>query len=261
MQRNLSLQQITEIENSLVNIPGFQIIEEPGRNYQRDQPHHLIGHLAEIGSKDIKKPEYEAYSKEDLVGKKGLEKIHENLLIGKRGFKIINVDATGNVVTSQVNSYTKRPIPGHNIHLTIDNELQKFVFQSFRHKRGVVIAMDPQNGQILAIKSSPTYPPDLFQSQLSQKSWKQISENPFAPLVNKAIRAEYPPGSLYKVIVGLAALEEGYVTEHTSKNCTGHFEVGNEKFRCHKRSGHGSVNLSEALRYSCDSYFYQVGLD
>ena len=103
----------------------------------------------------------------------------------------------------------------------------------------------PNNGQILAIKSSPTYPPELFQSQISTKAWNIIAKNPFAPLIDKTIRAEYPPGSLYKVVVALAALQEKKITRDTTFKCTGHFYVNKEKFHCHKRSGHGTIKLKK----------------
>ncbi len=261
IKRNLNLSEISEVENKLSQVPGFEVMTQPGRSYSKGQPLHMLGHLAEISRTELKKSENENYSRGDLVGKKGLERIFEKELVGKKGLKVVNVDARGSLVDPNQNEYSKKPIPGHNIHLTIDYDLQNFVFETFRHKRGAVIAMDPRNGKILAIKSSPTYPPELFQSQLSTKAWNIIANNPFAPLIDKTIRAEYPPGSLYKVVVGLAALQENKINEHTTFKCTGHFNVNKEKFHCHKRSGHGRVNLKQAMRYSCDSFFYQIGLE
>jgi len=143
--------------------------------------------------------------------------------------------------------------------LTIDADLQRVAWQAIEGRAGSVVAMDPRDGAILAMVSSPSFDPNLFNEGISSELWKQLQGNPFAPLSNKAISGQYPPGSTYKLIVAAAALEEGIISPETKIFCNGSYTLGNRTYRCWKKGGHGHVDLHQALVGSCDVYFYTVG--
>ena len=152
-------------------------------------------------------------------------------------------------------------MPGANLVLTIDWQLQRQVSRIFKGKRGAVIALDPRNGEIRAMLSNPQFDPYMYQQRLTTQRWQAMLANPFHPLLDKTSGGEYPPGSIYKVIVALAALGDRIINRQDQINCSGSLTIGKDTFHCHKRSGHSEVNLKQALIKSCDVYFYQIGLE
>ena len=152
-------------------------------------------------------------------------------------------------------------VPGADLELTLDMELQKAVMKAFSGKNGAVVVMDPRNGEILAALSEPGFNPEIMQTGLSTEDWQQLTSNPFKPFLDKTTGGEFAPGSIFKPVLGMAALEEKLITPATTYHCPGHFVLGNHTFYCHKREGHGSVNLREAIVKSCDAYFYHVGIE
>ncbi|MBP9532039.1 MAG: penicillin-binding protein 2, partial [Syntrophaceae bacterium] len=151
------------------------------------------------------------------------------------------------------------PVCGSNVVLTIDAALQKAAWEAFEGRPGAAVAMDPRDGSILAMVSSPSYDPNLFNSGIAREAWEKLQKDPLKPMSNRAIAGQYPPGSTYKLIVAAAALEEGVITPETRINCSGSFDLGNRTYRCWRKNGHGPVNLHRALVESCDVYFYTVG--
>ena len=228
------------------------------RNYPfQDLASHLIGYLGEINPKELGRDEYAYHKMGSLVGKSGIEKKYELDLMGDRGGRQIEVNALGQKIRilGQV-----EPTPGNNLMLTLDLELQKAAEKAMEGKRGALVAMNPQNGDILALVSKPDFDPNLFTRGLSVESWRNILENPAHPLQNRAVQGQYPPGSVFKIIVAIAALEEQVISPDTAFYCTGIFPFGDREYRCWKETGHGRVAFRQAMVESCDIYFYQVGL-
>ena len=201
----------------------------------------------------------------DLIGKQGVEQKWEDYLRGKRGVKLIQVDAFGRKTSGggeEPWNFPSTPsVPGKDIYLTLDLELQKIAEKAFKGKNGSVIVLDTRSGEILAMVSYPNYPADLFQKGVSTEKWRAMMSDPFKPLYDKSTGGEYQPGSIYKSVVALAALQEGIINAKTTFNCTGKFELGGDVFHCHNRQGHGVVDLDKALMKSCNVYFYHIGVE
>jgi penicillin-binding protein 2 len=223
--------------------------------------------MGEISQRELdqpnyfKKPKYlkdpEPYQIGSFVGKSGVEKEMERVLTGKDGGYQVEVNAVG----YKINIMRRiDPIPGHNVILTINAELQKTAEEALKGKVGAIVAVDPRNGKILTMASSPSFDPNSFSRGISSKEWEELINNPGHPLMNRCIQAVHPPGSTYKLVTAAAALEESLVTEDTSFFCRGIFKLGNRSFRCWKRPGHEKVSLVKGIAESCDVYFYQLGI-
>ena len=248
---------LAAIEVNKFALPGIVIDVRIRRHYIRGKSAaHLIGYLGEISSKELESEKYFNYTIGELVGKFGVEKSYEKYLKGKRGGRQVEVNANGQVVRI-LNTVDAQP--GYDIYLTIDRVIQEKAENLLEEKVGAVVAMDPNTGQILALANSPPFDPNEFVSGLSHTQWKEIISNPFRIMENKAIQAEYPPASTYKIVTAIAALEEGIVDKKTRIFCPGFYRFGDRDFRCWKKSGHGKVDIFKALAESCDVYFYQVG--
>jgi penicillin-binding protein 2 len=192
----------------------------------------------------------------DFIGKFGVEKAYELYFHGKRGIQHVEVNALGQLTRVLK---TEEAQPGKNIYLTLDIRLQRMAESLLAGKVGTALAMDPSNGDILAMGVSPAFDPNAFVEGMTYESWNELVSNQFRPLENKAIQGQYPPGSTYKIVAAIAGLEEGVITEHGKLFCPGSYKYGNRTFRCWKRGGHGFMNATDALAQSCDVYFYQVG--
>jgi penicillin-binding protein 2 len=250
--------ELALLESNRVHLPGLLVDVNPKRTYNYGTlASHLIGYLGEVDENDLRQSREAPYRMGSLIGKYGIEYQWETDLRGIDGGQQIEVDAVGREIRPirSVESF-----PGNNLILTIDLELQKVAEEAFQDKNGVLIAMDPRNGRILAMVSKPAFDPDLFARNISPEEWKGLVENPFHPLQNKGIQGQYPPGSVFKIITALAGLESGTLTPDTSFNCTGAYFYGNRDFRCWKEGGHGTISLHRAIVESCDIYFYQAGL-
>lgn len=269
LKRNLSQHEVSIIEANKLFLPGIEVRVAPRRDYNPDIPPHLIGYLREIDPKSLKSISKDTgdnpYLIGDLVGKQGIEARWESYLRGKRGYRLIQVDAFGRQTEGFEEEGWKFPsvpaIPGSDLELTIDKELQKVTREAFSGKNGSVVVLNPKTGEILAAVSEPGYDPKIMQNGLTGEDWRRLTEDPFKPFLDKTTGGEFPPGSVYKAVVALAALEERIVDQHKTFFCPGHFTLGNRLFNCHERQGHGTVNLHKALMKSCDVYFYQIGVE
>ncbi len=268
LKKNLTIHEVSLIESFKVLIPGIDISIASRRNYQASPPAHLVGYMGEISRKKLslfnKKPLEVPYLPGDLIGKQGLEKVWEPYLRGQNGYNFIQVNAFGHQTTAGLDTLrlpTKKAKPGANLTLTIDKHLQKVATEAFKGKNGAIVSMIPSTGEILIMLSSPSYNPEIYQDNLSYEKWRALIQNPYKPLFDKTTGGSFAPGSIYKPIVALAALEEGIVKPDVKHNCRGSFELGIDKFHCHKRTGHGKMNLVEALMTSCDYYFYKLGVE
>lgn len=257
LKRNITRDQLAVVEAHGFELPGVKVDVEPMRNYiYKKSAAHVIGYLGEINSQEIENNTYPDVRSGDSIGRYGAEKAFEDILRGKRGGRQIEVDASGRLVRV-IN--TVEPIPGKNVLLTIDADLQQKVEAIMEDKTGAVVAVDPSNGEVLAMVTVPSFDLNDFIGGISSEKWKALISDPDKPMSNKAIQGEYPPASTYKIITGIAALEEGIVDMHTTHFCPGYYKYGNREYRCWKRSGHGRVNIVKALEKSCDVFFYRVG--
>lgn len=269
LKRNLSLHEVATIEANRIFLPGIEVRVAPRRDYRLDTPPHLVGYLREVDQETINEfnpqnPD-NPYLPGDLIGKQGLEYRWEQHLRGRRGYRLIQVDAFGRQTRSFEESGWSFPsvpaIPGSDLELSIDIELQRIARQAFSGKYGAVIVMNPNTGEILAAVSEPGFDPEMMQTGLSTEDWRRLTSDMFKPFLDKTTGGEFPPGSIYKPIIAMGALEEKIVTPATTFHCPGHFTLGDRVFHCHDRAGHGKVNLRRAMVQSCDVYFYHVGVE
>ncbi len=258
LKEDIDWKTLVYIENNHFDLPGIRIQVLPRRDYLYDDlASHLIGYLGEINQKELKERKSENYQGGDLLGKRGMEKLYEEQLRGEKGTIYMEVDAHG---FEQRRLEGKETLPGNDIQLTIDLDLQLEAEQAMGDKAGAVIAMDVNSGRILAFASAPPLKLKDFVGGISQKNWQALLENPKRPLVHKTIQGQYPPGSTYKIVTALAGLARGVITPDTVFYCTGSMKFGNRRYGCWKKGGHGPVSLHRALAESCDVYFYKVGL-
>ncbi|MDD3845179.1 MAG: penicillin-binding protein 2 [Syntrophorhabdaceae bacterium] len=259
IRSDIPMDEVARVEAHRVYIPGISIQIEPKRNYPYGASFaHVIGYVSEVSSEEVKdRGKYRDYFPGDYIGKYGLERSYENDLRGVDGEKRVEVDAIGREVrTLDVID----PVPGHSLHLNIDLELQLSADKALQTRKGAAVALNPKTGGVLVMASRPGFDPNLFASGISKKDWQQIALNKAHPLQNRAIQAGYPPGSTFKILTALQALELGIINERTTFTCTGGFAYGNRVFKCWKKGGHGTVSIHRAIVESCDVYFYNVGL-
>ncbi len=261
VSENLSWSQFSKLNLYLHDVEGTKPVLSTSRYYPyANDLVHIIGYVGDASSKDIKnKEEIEKNFVPGLkVGKSGIESSKEKTLIGSYGIKRYEVNASGKRI-SQLD-YLKEN-QGDKVKITIDLEVQKFAQSLLKGKAGSICAMDIYTGEILAMASSPTYDPNKFTHGIANKDWNEIKANPLRPLINKSIAGLYSPGSTIKPLVALAALEYGIFNPEKLVECKGHkhpYELYGQKYHCWKKNGHGFMKLRNALKQSCDIYFYEV---
>lgn len=237
--------------------PEMELVPSHMRYYPADGlAAHVIGYVGEISDAELNLEEFARYKPGDVVGKAGLERQYNDILSGSDGQRQVMVDNRGN--ERQVIGY-KPAVAGRNLQLTIDLDLQVVAELAMEGKRGAVVALDPRNGEVLAMVSRPAYDPNRFAIRISSGEWKQLNTDPERPLLNRAIQAQFAPGSTFKPIMALAGLETGMIGDETSAVCHGGAVHYGRHFACHLKRGHGTVQLYRALVASCDVFFYSVG--
>ena len=255
---NLSWGEVSRLEVNAPNLPGVQIEVGLSRYYPLGPAvSHVIGYVAAVSEKDLtgKDPLLELPG--FRIGKSGVEKRYDTALRGKAGNSQVEVNAVGRVIRELRREEGE---PGREISLTLDIGLQiKAAELLAKERSAAAVVMDPHRGDVLAMVSSPGYNPNAFNEGLSGNEWRELVRDPHAPLINKAIAGHYAPGSTFKLAVALAALEAGIPVDH-STYCRGHMTLGDRRFHCWKKHGHGRVALVDALRESCDIWFYDVAL-
>lgn len=259
LAEDLSLTQVAEIESQNLAFPAVRIEPVQRRNYRYEtMAAHALGYMGEATEKDMK--EDETLKLGDLVGKKGIELVYDRFLRGVDGTRYEVVDTHGRTL-SEYTASRKEPIPGRNVKTTLDFDLQRTAEQYFLDNEmvGAAVVLDPRNGEVLAMASSPAYNPNVYSRRFTPEVWKTILSNPFKLEVNRAIKGVYSPGSVFKIVMGMAGFEYGAVNPSTTFNCGGSAVFFGRRFRCWKREGHGTVNFQRAIKVSCDIYFYNVG--
>jgi penicillin-binding protein 2 len=266
IKEDATMGDIAWVEAHSLEFPSLQIEQRPQRHYPKNGLlAHVLGYVGEISSKQLKFPEYRdnGYKAGDVIGKEGLEATYEQFLRGREGRRKVIVDSLGRI--REVIKVIE-PEQGQNLVTTIDLDLQEAAEEQLRNspsQRGVIIAMDPNNGEILALASYPAFDPNLFTERIATRKgraeYAALLRNPETPLYNRAIQGRYPPGSTWKIPMAVAALQQGVITLDDSKLlCGGGIRIGNKFTRC--MGHHGSPDLHTAIMKSCDGYFYRLGL-
>ncbi|MCK5916068.1 MAG: penicillin-binding protein 2, partial [Deltaproteobacteria bacterium] len=256
LKKNLSPDELARIEARKYELPGVIIETEPLRDYPYDEIcSHIIGYLGFINDRELELEAYRTYARDDLVGRTGIEANYQTRLRGEDGLRQVVVNARGR----ELETFTVKPAAsGNNLQLTIDIELQKFAFQEMAEKVGSLVAIDPRNGEILTMVSTPSFSNNLFSTRIRREDWQRINNDPLHPLQNRPIQGCYPPGSTIKPLIAAVALTDQLINENSKFFCNGSMTLGRTRFRCWNRYGHGETKLLKSLRESCDVYFYNL---
>ncbi|MCG8428626.1 MAG: penicillin-binding protein 2, partial [Chromatiales bacterium] len=245
--------------------PGVDIQAKLLRDYPLGaETAHVLGYVGRISEKELQVIDESNYSGTTYIGKNGIEKTYEAQLHGEVGLQQVEVNALGRVIRVLEN---QPPRPGDDLYLTLDSQLQAVAMAAFGEENGSAVAIDPQTGNVLALVSKPGFNPNLFVEGISPTDYRELQHSPDKPLFNRALRGQYPPGSTVKPFIGLAGLESGTVYYHQKKYCPGYYQLPNlsHKYRDWKKTGHGAVDLEDAIIQSCDVYYYdlayQMGID
>jgi penicillin-binding protein 2 len=256
---DLTMAQVATIQAQSVAFPELNVVPVQRRNYPyATMAAHILGFIGEVGDKELQ--QNEAFEQGDLIGKRGVELMYDSYLRGRDGAEYWEYDADGRRLSEYVPA-RRTPVPGDNIYLTVDFELQRRAEQYFIENEmvGAAIALDPRNGEVLAMASSPAFNPNVYSNRFNPEVWKTILSNPFKIELNRAIQGLYSPGSVFKIVMAVAGLSDGVVDPNTTFHCSGSGVFFGRRFRCWKREGHGDVNVVRAMKVSCDIYFYNVG--
>jgi penicillin-binding protein 2 len=252
---NLSWPEIARVSVHAADLPGVDIAEVQQRAYPLGEVGaHIVGYVGAVsqaeltGDPVLSLPDFQ-------IGKSGVEKVYDRQLRGVAGRRELEVNAVGRVVRELSRAPEQT---GDTLHMALDSELQRTATALFGEETGAAVVMDAHNGEVITLASCPSFDPDLFAGGIAPKAWQALLSAPNSPLVNKAIAGQYAPGSTFKLVVALAALEAGVVNTGTTFHCSGALELGDGKFHCWRRGGHGRVNLHTGMVQSCDVYFYEV---
>lgn len=255
VRENLSWEEVSRIEVNTPDLPGVAIEAGQIRDYRQGEvAAHALGYVAAVSEEELTgDPLLELPG--FRIGKDGIERKYESVLRGSAGASQVEVNAVGRVIRELAR---KEPDSGADLTLTLDAELQRFLFERLSQEAaGSAVVLDTRNGEVLALVSTPSFDPNKFAAGLTSADWQALINNPLKPLTNKAIAGQYAPGSTFKMIVALAALSQGVEPSHRVF-CDGQTSLGNAKFHCWKKGGHGSLDMLGGLKHSCDLYFYDV---
>ncbi len=261
---NLNWEAFSRLSLNLPYLPGVQLDVGETRAYPfADELSHIVGYVAAVSEEDRKNGNDPLLSLPDFrVGKRGIEKEFDEEIRGQAGVSRVEVNAYGRVIRE----LSRDPgIPGQDVYLTIDQDVQKFAAERLGGESAACAVMDVETGDVIALVSSPGFDPNLFNVGISTAEWNALTDNDHKPLLNKVLSGTYPPGSTFKPVTALAALDAGVAVPGYTVFCSGVYTFGNHQFHCWKRGGHGTLDLRGALKHSCDVFFYEtarrVGID
>ncbi|MDO4777462.1 MAG: penicillin-binding protein 2 [Cardiobacteriaceae bacterium] len=244
----------------LYRLPGFEIEPYHERYYPLGiLTAHVLGYTNRINDKDLETLDEADYRGLQTIGRAGIERQYEARLRGKPGYQQVETDANGNLVRLLEEVPARR---GQDIHLSLDAELQRFIYEAMGDYRGSCVVLEPESGEVLALVSKPGYDANLFTRGISRRQYQRLLEDPHGPLYDRALKGRYPPGSVVKPMMSLAAYHYGIFNTQTTVHCPGHYVIdgqGGRRFHCWNRRGHGSMNADHAIAESCDVYYYQLG--
>ena len=258
LRDNLSWEQVSAISLHMPNLSGVDIETGELRTYPFAQlASHLVGYVGSISQKDKRHKRIEFSIPGFKIGKRGVERQYDKNLRGVPGNRQLEVNARGRVVRQLAK---KEPKSGNDLKLTIDVRIQKVLEEHLSNKVGAAgVVMDSYTGAIYALVSQPAFDPNLFTYGISNKDWNKLNKDPHFPLLNKVLDGVYAPGSTFKIVTALAGLEAGVISPRETVYCPGHYDLGNHRFHCWKRGGHGYTDFYNAMAWSCDTYFYELG--
>lgn len=253
---NLTWDEVARVGVNAPDLPGLIIDAGRSRDYP-EGPHlaHTLGYVAAVSEKELNDDpllELPGFT----IGKNGIEKVYDLALRGTAGTSQVEVNALGRVIRELEREEGES---GKTVVMTLDLELQRYTNQRLsKQESASAVVMDIHNGEVLAMASHPAYDPNTFTTGISHRLWNSLVNNPYAPLSNKAVNGTYAPGSTFKMCVALAGLEAGIISPNQKFFCNGHLDLGNARFHCWKRGGHGWVDMHDSLKHSCDVYYYEI---
>ena len=258
LRKDIPEATMVAVEERRLDLPGVSLRVRPIRSYPSGGgAATLLGYVSEVNQTQLNREEYRDFRPGENLGQAGVERRYDGFIRGVDGGEQVEVDARGRVLRLVTRT---EPRSGSNAYLTIDKRLQDVAEEAFAGKKGAVVAMNPTSGEILVLVSRPSYDPNLFAQRLSGDEWQRIAADAGHPMQNRAYQAQYPPGSIFKLMVAIAGLESGALTPATKFYDPGYFTLGNARFDDWKKGGHGTLDLRGAIVNSCNVYFYQAGL-
>jgi len=255
LSRGLTLDEVARIEEWRLDLPGVTVEVEPQRAYPGVRfAAHLLGYVREASDQDLGR---NGMRRGDLVGQTGLERLHDAHLRGRDGGEQVEVDAYGRLIRVLDR---QEPVPGAHMWTTIDRRIQQAAEDALGARAGAIVVMDPRNGDVLALASHPAFPVERFSRPLDRETWLELVQDPTRPLLNRAVQGLYPPGSLFKIVVAAAGLQSQVITPFDRLSCPRQWMFGGRPYHNWEDRDRGALTLHEALQFSCNTFFYQLGL-
>jgi penicillin-binding protein 2 len=252
-----TFEDVAAVEARRLEMPEVSVEVVPVRSYpQAQSAAHVVGRVGEVTDRQLKQPAFADFEPGRVVGQAGLEALYNENLTGLDGLRRVVVNSRGVEVELSEDQPARA---GGAVEVTLSSDLQAAMEEAFRNVAGSAVAMDPFTGEILGLVSSPAFDPNSFSSGIEKSVWESLTRDPETPLFNRAVQGQYAPGSLFKVVVAAAGLEEGLITPETTIFCPGHATIYGHVFKCNRPAGHGVISLARALGESCNVYFYQLG--
>ena len=256
--RDVDWPSVVAVETRRLDLPGVYVSVKARRSYLTEgMTAHLLGYLGQINTEQLRQLRRKGYRRGDEIGQAGLEKRWEGRLAGRSGGERVEVDATGRKVRT---IDRLDATPGHNVVLTLDVDVQQVAYEALQDKEGAIVVLDVNTGAVLALVSTPAFDPNSFARGMTPEEWRRLTTDNQTPLHNRALQGHFPPGSTFKIVTALAALQEGVISPGEKLFCGGTYKVGDRELRDWKKYGHGHVDMHQALVQSCDVYFYQLAL-
>jgi penicillin-binding protein 2 len=260
IKRDLSYETVVLLEENRLHLPGVLVEIESKRFYPPgvNSP-HIFGYVGEVSKEESQGSE--KYEPGELIGKSGLEYTFDTELRGVKGLQFVRVDAEGRELGDLGSDKNIRAVPGMDLYLTLDYTFQQFAESLMVDRRGAIVMLDAKNGDILCLVSKPDFDPRLLSGKISPAVWSEMQNNTEHPLYSRGVQSTYPPGSTYKLVAVIAALQEKIITPKWENYCPGYFKLGRKTIHCWNAKGHGKINLMQAIEGSCNVYFYKLGLE
>ncbi len=258
LRKGIDERTVVAIEEQKADLPGVSLRVRPVRAYpEAGSAATLLGYVSEVSDAQLHSKEFHDFRPGETMGQAGVERRYDAFIRGIDGGEQVEVDARGKLIR-----LVRRvePRSGFNLHLTLDRRLQRAAEESLRGKSGTVAAMNPSTGEILAMASQPSYDPNQFSQRMTPEQWRSLASDPKHPMQNRGLQGQYAPGSVFKLVTALSALEKGAITPDTRFSCNGSFNLGSHTFRDWKKGGHGTMNLLQGIANSCNIYFYNTAL-